>query len=472
MADIKFGTSGWRAIIAEDFTFENVKIVTQAIANYLKERNEAYKGIIIGYDTRFMSEKFAQIAALVLASNNILTYLSKRDLPTPVISFKILEDKLAGGINFTASHNPPEYNGLKFSPSSGGPALPFTTNWITENAKTLTIEDVKEIYTLNEGIEKDIIKMIDSSSSYMDRIRKIVDMEAISKANLNLVVDTMWGTSQGYLDDILRETGCQIKVIHNFRDPYFGGFAPEPAEDNISILMQQVKNSNAHLGLATDGDADRFGIVDQDGKYIGPNYIIAMLYNHLLKTRGWQGVAVRSVATTHMMDAIAQKYKKAVKETPVGFKYVAEVMSKEDMVIGAEESGGLTINGHVPEKDGILACLLVTEMVAINKKPLTIILDELYQEVGVFINKRVNFHLNEEEKENLLRKLKQNSPLNFAGIKVKDILSDGFKFILEDNSWIMIRPSGTEPVVRCYVETDSQEKLERLVEAGAKFIKG
>lgn len=472
MADIKFGTSGWRAIIADDFTFENVKIATQAIANYLKEKGEDSKGIIIGYDTRFMSEVFAEVAALTLAGNNIPVLLSERNVPTPVISFKIIEESLAGGINFTASHNPPQYNGLKFSPSSGGPALPSTTNWITENAKTLTLNEVKKVSSLKEGLEKNIIQIIDPSSSYIDKIKKIVNIEAISRAGLKLVIDTMWGTSQGYLDHILKEAGCEVEVLHNYRDPYFGGLSPEPAEENSTTLMQKVKSSGAHLGLATDGDADRFGIVDQNGEYIGPNYIISLLYNHLIRTREWRGVAVRSVATTHMVDAIAHRHKRAVKETLVGFKYVAEVMTNQEIIIGAEESGGLTINNHIPEKDGILACLLVAEMVAINKKSLTVILNELYQEVGTFINKRINYHLREEEKEELLRNLKHNPPLDFAGFKVRDILSDGFKFILEEDSWIMIRPSGTEPVVRCYVETDSQEKLEKLVKAGERFIKG
>lgn len=472
MADIKFGTSGWRAIIADDFTFKNVKIATQAIANYLKEKGEDSKGIIIGYDTRFMSEVFAEVAALTLAGNNIPVFLSERNIPTPVISFRIIEKSLAGGINFTASHNPPQYNGLKFSPSSGGPALPSTTDWITENAKTLTLSEIREISSLQEGLEKNIIQIIDPRSSYIDKIKKTVNIEAISRAGLKLIIDTMWGTSQGYLDCILKEAGCEVEVLHNYRDPYFGGLSPEPAEENITTLIQKVKSSNAHLGLATDGDADRFGIVDQNGKYIGPNYIISLLYHHLIKTRGWQGVAVRSVATTHMVDAIAHKYERVAKETPVGFKYVAEVMNNQEIIIGAEESGGLTINNHIPEKDGILACLLVAEIVAINKKSLTVILNELYQEVGTFINKRVNYHLREEEKEELLKNLKYNPPLDFAGFKVKDILSDGFKFILEEGSWVMIRPSGTEPVVRCYVETDSQEKLEELVKAGARFIKG
>ncbi|MBU1153590.1 phosphoglucomutase/phosphomannomutase family protein [bacterium] len=472
MGEITFGTSGWRAVMAEDFTFDKVKIVTQAISNYLKEKKEDQKGIIVGYDTRFMAEKFAEVAALVLAGNDIPVFLSSRDVPTPVISFEVIRKKLSGGINFTASHNPPEYQGIKFSSSNGGPALPSTTNWITEKAKILNLTQVKQLSSLKEGKERKLIEMIDPRNSYLERIKEIVDLEMITKANLKLIVDNMWGTGQGYLDYLLKKAGCQVEVLHNFRDPYFGGLSPEPAEENVTTLIQKVKDSGAHLGLATDGDADRFGIVDQGGRYIGANYIISLLYNYLLKTRGWQGVAVRSVATTHMVDAIAKKQGRKIIETPVGFKYVAEVMEREEIVIGAEESGGLTIKDHVPEKDGILACLLVAEMVALNKKSLTEILNELYQEVGTFINKRLNYHLSEEEKEKVLRRLKNNPPLNFAGLKVKEVGGDGFKFILEEGSWIMIRPSGTEPVVRCYLETDNLEKLQRLIKVSDDFIKG
>ncbi|MFH0948733.1 MAG: phosphoglucomutase/phosphomannomutase family protein [Elusimicrobiota bacterium] len=483
---IKFGTSGWRGIIADDFTFDNVKLVSQAIADYIKSeirKTEIRRlgkiknpisqspAVIIGYDTRFHSDNFAKISSTVFAANGIKTLLTKRDCPTPVISYEILRRKIAGGLNFTASHNPPEYNGLKFSPSWGGPALPETTEEIEKKLQITNYKlRIKEM-SYDEGKGKKLIEEIEPEKSYIKRIKELVDLSAIKKSNIKMVVDVLYGTGRGYLDKILIDSGCKIKVLHNFRDVLFGGNPPEPAKKNLSELLQILKKEKYQLGLATDGDADRFGIIDGDGTFIAPNETISLLLNHLVQTRKWNGVVARSVMTTHLIDAVAKKHNVEVRETPVGFKYIGEVMTKEKMIIGGEESGGLTIMGHIPEKDGILACLLVAEMVAVNKKPIREILKQIYREVGMILSDRLNFHLSPEKMNSIKSKLEKNPPSEIASIRVKNINKmDGYKFLLEDGSWIGLRLSGTEPVVRIYVEADSRKKIDKLILASKGFL--
>ncbi|MBN1383599.1 MAG: phosphoglucomutase/phosphomannomutase family protein [Elusimicrobia bacterium] len=475
---IKFGTSGWRGIIADDFTFDNVKIVSQAIADYVKQkaRNESQSApsVIVGYDPRFHSENFSEISAGVLAANGIKVFLTKRDCPTPVIAYEILRRKTSGGVNFTASHNPPEYNGLKFSPAWGGPALPETTNAIESRCKELiergTGSDIENL-SLEEGKNKGLIEEIKPEKNYIKRIKELVDLKAIKKANIKIVVDVLYGAGRGYLDKILEDAGCRIRVLHSWRDVLFGGRPPEPSKDNLGELLKILKKDKFHLGLGTDGDADRFGIVDRDGSFITPNDTIALLLDHLVKTRKWKGVVARSVMTTHLVDAVAKKHNIEVRETPVGFKYIGEVMTKEDMIIGGEESGGLTIMGHIPEKDGILACLLAAELVAVNKKPVSKILQDIYKQVGTILSTRLNFHLPKEKMNSIKSKLDEDPPSEIGSLKVKDLVKlDGYKFILEDGSWVGLRLSGTEPVIRIYVEASSKKKLDRLINASKSFL--
>ncbi|MCL2485725.1 MAG: phosphoglucomutase/phosphomannomutase family protein, partial [Endomicrobia bacterium] len=392
---IKFGTSGWRGIIAEDFTYENVRIVTQAIAKLI---NEEYKkaSVIIGYDTRFMSEDFAKTSAEVLAGNGIKALFCKRDTPTPVISYDIIHSKLAGGMNFTASHNPYKYNGVKYSPSWGGPALPDTTGKIEKYSFSITAKDVKSI-SFDAGVKSKIIEYYNPRTPYLKQIKKLINFKALKKANLKIAVDVLNGTGSDYLDALLDEAGIRQTVINKERDTMFAssGGAPEPAEKNISRLLQIVKKESCKLGLATDGDADRFGIIDSDGKFITPNEVLPVLLYHLNKTRGWKGIAARSVMTSHMIDRLAAKIGVEVKETPVGFKYIGDIMvnNPDDFIIGGEESGGLTIRGHVPEKDGILACLLMAEAVAMNKKSVGEMLKEIKKMTGEVLTSRLNFRL-------------------------------------------------------------------------------
>ncbi|MBI4746006.1 MAG: phosphoglucomutase/phosphomannomutase family protein [Deltaproteobacteria bacterium] len=468
MTKIKFGTSGWRGILADEFTFENVRIVTQAICDHIREKGEREKGVVIGYDTRFMGRKFALESAEILAANGIKAFLCKRDVPTPVIAFEIIRRKAAGGINFTASHNPPEYNGLKFSSSWGGPALPETTGEIERRANEMMGEMTYRELSLKKGMDERLIEIIEPKDTYLKEIREKVDVKALK--GMKIAVDHLYGTSRDYLDSVLKEAGCEVVRFHEYPDPTFGGKPPEPSEENIHDLIEKVRSdSSISIGLATDGDADRFGIVDRGGVYIEPNYIVALLLDYLVRMRKWSGGVARSVATTHLIDRVAARHGIEVYETPVGFKYIGELISEDKLIIGGEESAGLTIKGHVPEKDGILACLLVAEMVAREGKSVTEMLNDLYSEVGTVLTRRVNIHLEGSGLKDRLKTL----PSSFAGLKVDKVVTiDGTKLILSDGSWVLIRPSGTEPVVRFYAESFSQEGLEKLTEAGKAFILG
>ncbi len=464
MKAIHFGTSGWRAIIADEFTFSNVRRVSCAIAKYLKDHRLQHRGIIVGYDTRFLSKEFARVCADTFATNSFNVFLTVRDTPTPVIAYQILNKKTAGAINITASHNPPEYSGIKFSPAYGGPAPPEVTSEIEKNIKGSISGRTKKTGT---------IKLFDPRPAYLKRIRQLVDFKAIRKNRLKIGVDVLYGTGRSYLDQLLTEANCQVTVLHNQPDPLFGGLPPEPAKPQLRKLSRLVRTKRLHLGLAIDGDGDRFGIIDRDGTYVNANQVISLLTDHLIWTRPEKKRVARTIATTHMIDALAQRKGLGVVETPVGFKYIGEELAKGGCLIGGEESGGLSIAGHIPEKDGILACLLIAESVAMRKKSLSEILYELYKEVGPFFNTRCDFHLEEKEKLSFVHKIKSLSRQpSLGGKKIANFNGrDGYKFIFADGSWLMFRVSGTEPVVRCYLEAESKSALKKLQHLGRRLIK-
>jgi phosphoglucomutase len=470
MERIVFGTSGWRGILCEEFTFPNVRKVIRAIAGHVIEAGERDKGIVVGYDSRFMGQRFAQEAARVLAESGIKTYLCDRDTPTPVISQVILQNKAAGAVNFTASHNPYDYNGIKFSPSWGGPALPETTRDIERRIQEATEVDSAGVDTLSALIDKGLVLYIDPRNTYLEDLETKIDFDAIATIG-GIAVDPLYGAGRGYLDEPLIRHNVPVRLINNLSDPYFGGFPPEPAEKNIQDLISLVKGDpGIRLGIATDGDADRFGIIDQDGSYIEPNYIIALLLDYLVKTKAAHGGVARSVATSHLVDAVAAKHGVELYETPVGFKYIGELISQDKIIIGGEESAGLTIRGHVPEKDGILACFLVAEMVAREGRSLRELLERLYTEVGRYVTKRENISLSPELDKGFSEKMKA-LPASFAGNKVKRLITiDGTKCVLADGSWVLFRKSGTEPVVRVYGESSSEVKLQALLSAARDFI--
>jgi alpha-D-glucose phosphate-specific phosphoglucomutase len=473
MSGIAFGTSGWRGIMAEDFTFTAVRAASQAIAEHIRDlgREASARGVVIGYDTRFLSEAFAAQVARVLAANEVKALLCVRDTPTPVVSHEILRRKAAGGIVITASHNPPEYNGIKLSSAWGGPALPEVTRRIQARANALVVEPVAQV-SAGDAEHRGLLERIDPAPAYLDRLRALVDFQVIREARMKVVVDPLYGTAQGYLDRLLKAAGCEVLTVHAWRDPNFGGRSPEPAEEQLKELAFQVVETGSHLGVATDGDGDRFGLIDADGAFLEPNYFLALLLRHLVKTRGWTGAAARSVATSHLVDAVARHLHIPVHETPVGFKYIGELISKDAVVLGGEESAGLSVKGHVPEKDGILACLLAVELVASRGCPrLHSLLHELYSEVGRFLVRRRNYRLSPEAVQRVQERLR-TAPGSVADLAVVDVKRlDGVKLILEDGSWILLRLSGTEPMVRLYVEAATPERLEQLTEAGEAMIK-
>ena len=463
---IKFGTSGWRGVIGEDFTFEKVRVATQGIANYLKKSGQKGSGVVVAYDTRFLSEKFASQAAKILAYNNIQAYLCTRDVPTPCASYETVRRRAMGAINFTASHNPPEYNGLKFSTSNGAPALPEITKQIEREIHA--VQERNELHDVYERAE--LIEEIDPKDRYLDELRRKVDFDVIGKSGLRIAIDSLYGTSRDYLDYALLEAGVEVKIIHNFRDPYFGGFSPECNEKNLIELRKVVTEEKFDLGLATDGDADRFGIIDDRNRFVSPNTILALLAVYLKRHRGIPGGLARSVATTHLIDAIARKLDIPMYETPVGFKYIGELIIDGKIALGGEESAGMSMHGHLPEKDGILACLLVAEMVARTGKRIPQLIEEMHSEFGYYFTKRVDMKLTPQLKESLAAKL-TNPPSEIDGMHVRDVnTTDGVKLIFDQQTWLLFRLSGTEQVARVYAEACGPKELKHVLDAGRKFV--
>ena len=471
MTQIKFGTSGWRGILAEDFTLDNVRVVVQAIADFLKAEGSSGRGLVIGHDSRFFGERFAHETARVLAASGIPSFICKDDTPTPVIAYEIMRRVTDGAINFTASHNPSEYNGIKFSTAWGGPALPEVTADIERRANAMLGEVCYRDMPLDQAVRLGLVEEIDPMPDYLDVIRKKIDLEAIGRSGMTVIFDPMYGAGRNYVDSLLGEAGLLVQTINSSRDPYFGGMPPDPSPTHLNDLVTRVRgDKRVALGLATDGDADRYGIIDADGTFIEPNYILALLYDYLIRRKGESGDAARSVATSHFIDAVAAHHGYAVRETPVGFKYIGEFIRDNQIVIGGEESAGLSLRGHVPDKDGVLACLLVAEMVAVEGKTINQLLQDLYARVGEFHTSRTNLRLSMELAEMIGDKLA--SPAHqLAGKQVAEtITTDGVKMILEDGSWALFRKSGTEPAVRVYTEAGSVEELEKLTSAAVEYV--
>ncbi len=459
---IKFGTSGWRGIIARDFTFDNVRLATQGIAEYLKQLstlNSQPSTVILGHDTRFLAREFSLAAAEVLAASGLEPLLCNRDTPTPVIAHAIRHRKAIGGVNMTASHNPAEYQGLKFSTSNGAPATPEVTQQIEAN--------IARLQAANWSFQGAVIgthqcPTFDPRPAYFKQLHKLIDFAVLKKAKLKVAVELEYGTGHGYLDTLLEGVGAKVTVFHNELNPLFGGHHPEPNAANMADVSKFVRSGKAQIGLGLDGDADRFGIVDKDGTWLTPNQVLALTLYHLKKNRGWTGAVVRTVPTSHQVDAVAELLGVKVYETPVGFKYIGALMESEPIIVGGEESGGLSVKGHVPEKDGILACLLMAELVATEKKSLGQILKELSKKIGEFYTDRINVSFAPEKKEALLAKLGSGLK-NIGPFKVeKFITTDGYKFLLPDREWVAFRASGTEPLIRCYIEAKSRANLKKL----------
>jgi alpha-D-glucose phosphate-specific phosphoglucomutase len=463
--DIKFGTSGWRAIISDEFTFDNVQLVAQAISDYIKSLKDKKNLVLVGYDTRFLSSEFAQRACLVLSRNGIKPLLTDRDTPTPVISFHIINRKASGGINITASHNPSQYNGIKFSPSSGSPAGPEITSYLEKRIAILQ----KRNWRFRDNKAKDSFEKFHPQPQYIAHIKRLVDLDLIRKAGFKVGIDFLYGTSRGYLDSILEEIGIKVHKIHDCINPSFGGISPTPAAKQLKELSMLVSSSGLDIGLSTDPDGDRFGIVDKDGSFVQANDIICVILEHLIRTRKKYAAVSRTIATTSMVDKIAGFHGMKTIEKPVGFKYLAEELLKGNCLMGAEESGGISIAGHVPEKDGILACLLVLEACASSRKSIKGMLKDITRKYGSLYCERDDVVVISREK--LLKRLDGLRLHSIAGIKVLRFNHmDGLKFYLADGSSLLIRPSGTEPAVRLYAEAVSKNKLKLLLNDAKRLI--
>ncbi len=467
---IKFGTSGWRGLIADDFTYANVRLAVAAIAGHV---NSTAKNptILVGYDPRFCSEEFSQLAVAVLQQHGIRTLLCETFTPTPAVAYEIQRLKLDGAINFTASHNPAPYHGLKFSGADAGPALPEVTRDIESRVAKIIAKDgaYPSLPTVPAGGVK--TETVNLRENYLKRLGELVRFETLRKAKIKFVTDALHGCGAGYLDKALADHGVTVEARRTNRDCLFDGTGPDVSEENLAPLRKAVVDSGAAAGLATDGDADRFGIVDQDGTWIQPNHILALVYDYLVETRGWNMAAARSVATSQLIDAAARAHRQKTYQTPVGFKYIGQLIQEDKIALGGEESAGLTIRGHVPEKDGILACLLVAEMIAARGASLGEQIRKLFKRVGSeFWPVRENLQLSNEQKANALKKVKVDASTLLGRKVVSTDRTDGAKFCFEDGSWMLLRLSGTEPLLRLYVEADSAEASAKLVNEAMKWV--
>jgi phosphoglucomutase len=458
---IRFGTSGWRSVIAEDFTFPNARRVIAAIAEVLASEGRSGGLVLVGYDTRFLADRFAAEAARVLARRGFPAEVSARPVPTPVLAFEIRRRGAIGAVNFTASHNPPRYLGIKFSTSDGAPALPEITRKIEAGILAIPEESAP-----GAGV----VARFDPAPAYLADLAKKVDAAAVGRGRPRFSLDFRFGTSAGFLDAYLETTDCVLSRLHANADPLFGGRSPQCGEPELAELSADVRDGGSRLGLATDGDADRFGVCDEAGAYVQPNEILSLLLADLLGRKGRRGGVARSVATTHALDAIAGKFGVPLHETPVGFKYIGEKLLANEIIFGGEESAGLTVEGHVPEKDGILADLLVAEMVGASGKTIGQLRSELWKEIGPFLTRRIDLELSPEARKRLAD-YRRTPPSAVSGRRVASVNQlDGIKLIFEDGSWILVRESGTEPVARVYIEAASASDLEALAKAGRELI--
>jgi alpha-D-glucose phosphate-specific phosphoglucomutase len=469
---IKFGTDGWRGIIAEDFTFDNVRICAQAVAEYLKQSGLDKQSLVIGYDTRFASEDFAAAAAEVVAGNDIEVHLCLKPAPTPVVSYTVTSTKSAGAIVITASHNPGAWNGFKYKSQDGASAPIEVTSQIERNITSLVRRRgrVKRL-ALNKALRKGLVDFLDPTPTYCEHLGRFVDIEELCRQKLNVMVDPMYGAGIGYFKAILQDGSLQVAEINAERNPSFPQIQPEPVARNLTKLSRAVAEQKADVGLATDGDADRIGILDERGQFLTQHQVFALLCLYVLEVRGERGAMVRTLTSTMMISRLGKLFDVPVYETPVGFKYVAPLMMEKDAIIGGEESGGYGFRGHVPERDAILTGLYFLDFMVQKRMTPSQLLDYLYSKVGPHYYDRRDFSISAAKRQAILHRLSSSSPDAIAGTKVTRVDgTDGFRFFLGDDSWLLIRFSGTEPLVRIYSEAESVERAEALLDEGKNLI--
>lgn len=453
--------------MGEEFTFQNVRIVVQALANHLNSKFQQKRiSVVVNYDTRFLSERFAFEAAKVLSHNQIHVFMANRDSPSQAQAYQIIKRKAQGGINFTASFNPPEYNGLKYNTEQGAPALPEETDKIEEEIKSLMKEySFCPYYAKTEYVEK-----IDFQQDYLSLLQDKINFDLIRKSKIRVAADSLYGTSREYLDEILEENQIPVEEIHGYVDPYFGGITPSSTEENLEELKDLVKRKKCQLGIATDCDGDRFGVVDEKGNFVDPNLVLSLILDYFVTKKKWRGGIARSVSTTHLIDRIARRYDLPLYKTPVGFKYLAELFLEDKIIFGGEESACLVLKDHLPEKDGIIAGLLLVEMLAAAGKTLSELIEDLYSQYGRKVDRQVSLPLTSEN-ERKLKNLIKEPPEKLGDREVINVEAiDGIKLDFSDDDWILLRMSGTEPLVRCYAEAGTIKELDRLIKLGLEKL--
>ena len=467
---IKFGTDGWRAVIADDFTFANVRFCAQGAVDYLKQKGLAGRGVYIGYDHRFASEDFAAAAAEVIAANGIKVFLSPKAIPTPFVSFGVINKQTGGGIAITASHNPAKWNGFKFREETGASVSSETALEVEKHIDHAFYIDKVNTIPLAQALKEKSVEYFDLTPDYFASINRLIDLNRLQNTGLKITVDSMYGVGAGYFKTLLSGGTTQVTEINSERNPSFPGINPEPIAVNLQKLLSLVTLQKASVGLATDGDADRIGIIDEKGQFLTQLQVFALLCLYLLEVRGERGALVKTITSTSMLDRLGELYKVPVYETPVGFKYVAPIMIAKNALIGGEESGGYGFRGHIPERDAIPAGLYFLDFMVKTGKTPSQLLSYLYSKVGEHYYDRIDLHFPEEKRQAIIKRVRDGAPKSIENVKVARLdTQDGFRFILADNSWLLIRFSGTEPILRIYAETNDTERVKRMLQFGREL---
>jgi len=471
---IKFGTDGWRAVISDTFTFGNLRLVSQAIADYVWEENEGDKipEVVVGFDTRFLSDRYATEVARVLAGNGIITWLTRGDAPTPAVSYAVVDKRANAGVMITASHNAPRYNGVKLKSSYGAAATPQQADRVEAHLEA-NQEAARgpNMVDLEQAIDRELIRRFDPAWSYYEHLGTLVDLDIISNGELHVVADPMYGSGRRCIRDMLARSRSHVYEIRGEMNPGFGGIHPEPIARYQRALAYAIQAGHGQIGIATDGDGDRVGAMDDQGNFVDPHHIFALVLRYLIEQRGWSGSVVKTVSTTMMINRLAAKHGLPIYETAVGFNHIADLMIKNNVLMGGEESGGISIKGHIPEGDGVLIGLLLLEVVAQAGVPLSELVADIQREVGPTCYVRNDLRLRHPvDKQEMVARLSQNPPSKLAGTDVVEVVTmDGIKYRLADQSWLLIRPSGTEPVLRVYAEAPEEGLVEELMDYGREI---
>ena len=466
---IKFGTGGWRAVIGDEFTKENIQLLAKALCTKMKDEGVTGKGIVLGYDRRFLSKEAMQWAGMVFAAEGVTAYLINKSSPTPLVMFYVMKHEMPYGMMITASHNPAIYNGIKVFTAGGRDADATQTQEIERY-----IADIKEPVEEMEydvAVKKGLIQEIYPLNEYLDNIMAAVNMEAIRESRLRIVLDPMYGVSETSLRIILQTAGCEVETIHDRHDTLFGGKLPSPSAATLHALQNAVLDSHYDIGIATDGDADRIGIIDDTGRFLHPNEILVLLYYYLVKYKGWKGPVVRNICTTHVLDKVAEEFGEKCYEVPVGFKYISAKMNETDAIIGGESSGGLTVRGHIRGKDGIYAAMLLVEMIAVTGKKMSEIIKDIEAKYGLISMEEHDYHFNQEKKDQIMKVLMEDKSLPELPYKIEKVsYLDGSKVYFEDGGWVIARFSGTEPLLRIFCEMKNPADAKNVVEIYERFL--